>query len=821
MNECIIKRLIDILFSLVGLVILISLLPVIGLLIKLDSKGPIFCPVDRVGKNMKIFKMYKFRTMLETPIQVGESLSPQFDPRVTQFGRFLRRTKMNELPQFVNILRGEMTFVGPRPEAPDLAALYPAYATKVFSVKPGLVGPSTILGRNEEESFPPEADAKKYYIEKILPGKVRLDLEYVEKQKFSVLEDVMYIIAGVKETLIGTVTKQQVSNNRSQFYLLIADVWLMMFSFMAAVGFSAERTSFRVLVVALPAIIAVRLPCNIYFGMYNSLIRYVSCYDVLAALKGVTCGSLVLVAMTRIFELNSYPIKALAVDWVCLSLLLPGLRFALTLYWKKGETVSKSKSRILIYGATDSGYRACRRLAFDNHGSFEIIGFIDDAADKYGKRLNGIKVLGNRFHIKALALLHKVEEIVIAEENIDPDNLAEVIKICLKSNLRIRMYTAAANDVVSIGGQVSAIRNLELSDILPLQRIHSDHIAVSQVLAGKTILIHGAAGSLGVELCRSMLQLGCRKLIIAERYESYLNEIVAALAKWFSVGSIVPLLHDTSRTDSLDEAFENYRPDIVIHAGMRKYVPFLAVDLEDIILANYLFTSYLAKRAAEFQCEFFVAISSMMAADGRNFVTESLRVAELSLKYFFNDTGTRLIIARLCDVAENRGGVVSLIEKQIAHQRAVTLPSRDAMTCLVSKQSAAEFILQSLAEAKKGVSGKELFVCHGGSPIELIEITRRLAKFYGLELGPDIEVKYDTQPSEDASTFSPAILEQAMNSGDDAGIRADTAGNIERIRSFFRNLALTDNDEVTHQDWKAKTKEFIRLSRLDLLAREA
>jgi len=111
------KRAIDILLSGFGMIIAIPFLPFVALLIKLDSKGPMFYSTDRVGKGMKIFRMHKFRTMMDTSIEVGESVSPQYDPRVTPFGRFLRRTKMNELPQLFNILKGDMTFVGPRPEA--------------------------------------------------------------------------------------------------------------------------------------------------------------------------------------------------------------------------------------------------------------------------------------------------------------------------------------------------------------------------------------------------------------------------------------------------------------------------------------------------------------------------------------------------------------------------------------------------------------------------------------------------------------------------------------------------------------------------------
>ena len=191
----------------------------------MDSKGPVFFLCDRVGKDGRLFKMYKFRTMYETPVPIGASLSPADDPRVTRFGRFLRRTKLNELPQLINILIGEMTFVGPRPEAPDLAALYPSYAKGVFGVKPGLVGPNQILGRNEEEWYPPGVDPQQYYIESILPKKLLVDLEYVEQS--SIFKDIKYILFGIKETLFKILSWKLILQNKSQIYLLCIDIFFV------------------------------------------------------------------------------------------------------------------------------------------------------------------------------------------------------------------------------------------------------------------------------------------------------------------------------------------------------------------------------------------------------------------------------------------------------------------------------------------------------------------------------------------------------------------------------------------------------------------
>lgn len=193
------KRAIDIVLAVTGLVLIFPVVSVVAILLKLDSKGPIFYSCDRVGLNGRLFKMYKFRTLYDTAGAEGPSVCPAGDLRVTPMGHVLRRTKLNELPQLFNILKGDMSFVGPRPEAPDLAAYYPQHARAIFTVKPGLVGPNQILTRHEEEWYPPGADPQQYYIESILPQKLPVDLAYVNQS--SAWTDLKYLWLGAMATL--------------------------------------------------------------------------------------------------------------------------------------------------------------------------------------------------------------------------------------------------------------------------------------------------------------------------------------------------------------------------------------------------------------------------------------------------------------------------------------------------------------------------------------------------------------------------------------------------------------------------------------------
>jgi len=495
------KRLIDVLLSLIGIIIFMPVMIIISLFIKLDSRGPVFYLSDRVGKNMKKFKMYKFRTMIDTPLNVGDSVCPQYDPRVTSFGRLLRRTKLNELPQFLNILKGEMTFVGPRPETPDLAELYPEKSKRIFSVKPGLVGPSTILGRNEEELYPPGVDAKKYYIEQILPKKLEIDLEYI--RNLNLFKDLQYILMGVKETLVGALKKKHIYDNRSQIYLFIADIFLIICSYVLAVLICSKiltgEGNFIKSLTILPLVTMILLAFNVYFGMYNCLIRYISYHEILGVFKGVTSGSLFLVLLDWAVSLDNYSEMIVVVHWTLLIFTLSGLRVGLKLYREKitPETEKSEKRRIFIFGAGDEGRSAYHTLNVGKNGHFEVVGFIDDTPNKYGKNLHGVKVLGNRHHIKALAQLYEVDEILLAEPNARPEVLNEIVEICRKLGLRYRVFSSLSN-VDTVSRDTFPVRNLKFIDMLSLEKIHTDLSAMKRVLAGKTVLMNGSGGAIGM-----------------------------------------------------------------------------------------------------------------------------------------------------------------------------------------------------------------------------------------------------------------------------------------------------------------------------------
>src|SRR5215813_6409173 len=437
------KRCLDLVLAYIGLLLVLPLFPVIGLFIKLDSRGPILYRCDRIGKDGKPFKMYKFRTMLETPLPMGSSICTKDDLRVTRLGYILRRTKINELPQLLNILKGEMAFVGPRPETPDLAALYPDYARAIFTVTPGLVGPNQILGRNEEEWYPPGVDSQQYYIEEILPKKLPLDLEYICHP--SLVKDLQYLVLGIKETVCKAISWKLVLQNTSQLYLLGTDVMLSLISFglahllrFAGVVAAQELSPFLHL---LPLIVLIRLPCFVSFGLYSTLIRYI--WNVL---KAIVTSSILFIGLTFLFDIRTFPRSVLLIDGLFLFVCMTAVRLGLRLMreWQgRSQTAEEKKRRVFIFGAGDAGALVfrCLRVAQE---AYEVIGFLDDDPAKRHKTLFGCKVLGNRFNLEALVKLYQAHEVLLALPSAPARDIAAIVQVCQHAGVPYRFFPTLA-----------------------------------------------------------------------------------------------------------------------------------------------------------------------------------------------------------------------------------------------------------------------------------------------------------------------------------------------------------------------------------------
>lgn len=456
----ILTRLLDIVIALFGLTVMAFMLPWISLLIKLDSPGPVFYSCDRVGKDGHLFKMYKFRTMFNAPILLGANVSPAGDPRVTPVGRWLRRLKLNEVPQFFNVLKGDMTLVGPRPESPDLAAYYPPEARQIFYVKPGIAGPNQISGRNEEDAYPRGVDPKKFYLEHLLPGKIAVDLEYVAKKSF--WTDLKFLFMASWVTVSKTIGRQHLIDNLSQILMVLADLAVCLVSFTLAhvirfdgFGVSELVTTFLSI---LPFTAIARFPIFIYFGFYHTLIRHFTIYDVKRIIQGVAVSSSLLILVWLFLSLSprGYSRSVFIIDLFCLTTLLILYRVGLKVLQNKFKAQSgngEAKPRVVIWGTGETGILCARYLAGCQNPGYEMVGFIDDDPKMQNRRVNGHRVLGDHHHLGILTHLYKIEAIFVAKSQALPLGSKDLERLCQRLSLSLKYFRSLLMDTPPVCGK--------------------------------------------------------------------------------------------------------------------------------------------------------------------------------------------------------------------------------------------------------------------------------------------------------------------------------------------------------------------------------
>jgi lipopolysaccharide/colanic/teichoic acid biosynthesis glycosyltransferase len=454
-------RIFDILIAVVGLIILGLILPWVALSIKMDSEGPVFYRCDRVGKGGRLFKMYKFRTMYESKLPLGHEVSPQGDPRVTDMGRFLRRTKLNELPQFYNLLKGDMSLIGPRPEAPSLAAEYPQEARAIFAVTPGLIGPNQIIGRNEEEWFPRGVDPHRYYLEEILPQKVTRDLEYLENKTF--LGDLKLLTLGVWATATGAISRRHLADNQSQILMVGTDVVCCLLSltlaslvrFEGLPQYACRETFFQILVLAVIS----RLPVFYYFGFYQTLVRYFSLADVKKIFNGVLIGCMALLFISFLsgIDVRSYGRSIYLIDWLLLTFFLIGYRVLAkairTQYFEKKPPNAIPARRALIWGANDEGIWCHRFLKGELEPTYTVVGFIDPDPQKRHRCIDGLKVLGDYHHLEILTKLYRIQEVFITNGDATLAKSERLKIICDQLSLALKRFVPRSVEEIASAGE--------------------------------------------------------------------------------------------------------------------------------------------------------------------------------------------------------------------------------------------------------------------------------------------------------------------------------------------------------------------------------
>ena len=444
------KRALDLGVSLAAMFALAPLFLLIAILIKLDSRGPIFFRQERVGKDLVPFRIYKFRTMIVGAYRSGARLTVKRDPRITQVGTVLRWTKLDELPQLLNVIVGDMSLVGPRPEDPYFTNFYDESQRAVLSVNPGLIGPSQIEGRDEVEMYPEGIeDTEKYYIEHILPEKLQRDLAYVENA--GAWSDLRFLISGFFSVVASQFKRSFFSRVRGRLALLSMDLGLIVLSYVVANFIHFEwklpEEAWPFVIRTLFWSVILKPAVFIYFGLYQRSTRWVGRRDLAAIVKACAVGSALVVAATYLTGLQAHSRAVFVVDLTLLIFLMCGFRYGLRQVLSgAGRAANKSSYiRVLVAGSGHGAESILRSLLEDPKSRFLPVGIIDHEPHRWGGLIHGVRVMGGAGDIAMTASTHDVDMVLVSLADLDPSVVRDVTEACAKLDIQYRLIPALSD----------------------------------------------------------------------------------------------------------------------------------------------------------------------------------------------------------------------------------------------------------------------------------------------------------------------------------------------------------------------------------------
>lgn len=474
-----------------------------------------------------------------------------------------------------------------------------------------------------------------------------------------------------------------------------------------------------------------------YFGLYRGVWRFASMPDLLriskAVIFGVGISMVVLFAITR---LDGVPRSVPIIYLIILSALLCGPRFVYR--WIKDHSFYHiAENRVLIIGAGRAGEMLVRDLLGDTQHTYQPVAFIDDNARKMGREIHGVRVIGGRDDIVEIVKKQKIDVVMLAIPSAKTSQIRNIVEICEQTGIPIRIVPRLP-DLVSGSVGLNELRNVSIEDLLGRDPVRLDWDSIHADFDNRTIMVTGAGGSIGAELCRQIAQLQPAKLVLMDNSEFSLFSIEQELIKEYPGLNLHVSLTDVTDNVAVRMQMQSCQPRVVFHAAAYKHVPMLESQVREAAQNNILGTRTIAQAAHDCGVEEFVLISTDKAVNPANIMGASKRIAELYCQNLSARSRTRFITVRFGNVLGSAGSVVPLFKKQISSGGPLTVTHPDMTRYFMTIPEACQLIMQSAVMGKGG----EIFVLDMGDPVKITYLAEQMIRLSGKEPGQDIEIKF-------------------------------------------------------------------------------
>jgi FlaA1/EpsC-like NDP-sugar epimerase len=477
-------------------------------------------------------------------------------------------------------------------------------------------------------------------------------------------------------------------------------------------------------------------------GMFAGLWRYTGAKDLVALTRATALSTLIFAAFIVIGGYRSYPRSILIIDFLLTMILVGGLRFGARSLWQLAQNVGQKRpegerKRVLIVGAGNAGEMLLREMQKTHVGRYEAVGFVDDNPNKRGVAIHGVKVLGRLADAPALVKRERIDEVVIAIPSAPGKEMRRIVDTVSPAGVPIR--TMPGIDQL-ISGQVTLnqLRSVNIEDLLGRDPVMLDNESLQAMLGNHVVLVTGAGGSIGAELCRQVARFNPTRLVLVERSEPALYEIHRELASHHPGLDVVPCIADICDAERVRAVFARHRPQTVVHAAAHKHVPMMEWNPGEAIKNNVGGTKTVADAAHEFGAQQFVMVSTDKAVNPTSMMGATKRVAELYVQALNQKSKTRFVAVRFGNVLGSAGSVIPLFKEQIAKGGPVTVTDPEMRRYFMTIPEASQLVLQAATIGRGG----EIFVLDMGQPVKIVDLARDLITLSGLVPDKDIEIRF-------------------------------------------------------------------------------
>jgi len=533
-----------------------------------------------------------------------------------------------------------------------------------------------------------------------------------------------------------------VANRRLLVVLVHLGLWsgALVLALLLRFDFRTPAEYWQKLPLWLGALLVLRSASNAWFGMFHGMWRYTGIRDLITLVKATTLSTVAFALFTLIVGPSGFPRSLYVIEWLVSMAMVGGLRFGIRalreLVLQDGPIAGIPRRKILVAGAGDAGASLVRDIGGKFASKYDVIGFLDDDPAKQRERIHGIRVLGRLADAGRIVAEHEVEEVIVTLPSLGARRMRTLVDVCAPLGALVRTLPPVEG-LIDGKVTVSAVRPLVIEDLLGRDAVQLETDAIAAEVTGKTVVVTGAGGSIGSELCRQICSFAPARLVLIEQAENSLFHIHRQLIAAFPDVVIVPYIADICDAARIESIFALERPKMLFHAAAHKHVPMMETNPGEAVKNNVFGTKNLADLADAHRIEKFVMISTDKAVNPTSVMGVSKRTAELYVQALSQRSTTQFITVRFGNVLGSAGSVIPLFQEMIAKGGPVFVTHPEMRRYFMTIPEAAQLVVQAATIGHGG----EIFVLDMGEPVKIVDLARDLIKLSGIQEG-EIEIKF-------------------------------------------------------------------------------